>query len=75
MPYSVRKAGSKWEVVNTTTGKVHAKHTTKAKAEAQVRLLRGKDHGWEPDRVKYLSDGTKVNVHFTGKGSSRGKAK
>jgi hypothetical protein len=32
-------------VVNTQTGKVHAKHSTKANAEAQVRLLYGLEKG------------------------------
>lgn len=32
-----------YEVINAITGKVHAKRTTKAKAEAQVRLLRSKE--------------------------------
>lgn len=27
---------------------VHAKHSTKANAEAQVRLLNAVDHGWKP---------------------------
>lgn len=27
---------------------VKAKHTTKAKAEAQMRLLQGVEHGWKP---------------------------
>ena len=29
-------------------GKVSAKETTKENAEAQARLLRGIEHGWEP---------------------------
>ncbi len=33
--------------VSTPSG-VHAKHTTKAKAEAQGRLLRAVEHGWKP---------------------------
>ena len=28
---------------------VHAKGTTKAKADSQMRLLRGVEHGWTPD--------------------------
>lgn len=52
MPYAIRKRGSSYEVVNTETGRVHAKHTTKKKAEAQVRLLRGVEHGMKPRRKR-----------------------
>lgn len=31
-----------------TPNAVHAKGTTKAKAEAQARLLNAIDHGWKP---------------------------
>lgn len=31
---------------------IHAKHTTKEKAEAQARLLRGVEHGWRPTHGK-----------------------
>ena len=63
-------------VINADTGKVHARHTTKEKAEAQVRLLQAKDHDWQPKhrvKIRRLSDGTKVHVHF--KGGRSGKAK
>lgn len=44
MPYSIRKLPSgKYRVTNKTTGKVHAYHTTLAKAQAQVRLLHSKE--------------------------------
>ena len=41
MPYVVRKVRGKpcYQVKNPMTGVVHAKCTTKAKAEAQVRLI------------------------------------
>lgn len=40
MPYKIVKlADGKYKVVNSETGTVHAERTTKAKAEAQVRLL------------------------------------
>ena len=32
----------------THGGKVSAKHTTKAKAKSQARLLRATAHGWKP---------------------------
>jgi hypothetical protein len=31
-----------------TPNRVHAKHTTKIKAEGQRRLLEGLEHGWKP---------------------------
>lgn len=48
MPYAIRKVVGGYAVVNTRTGKRHSKHTSKAKAEAQVRLLRGVEHGFKP---------------------------
>jgi len=39
MPYEIKKKGTKYQVKNKQTGEVKAKGTTKAKAEAQVRLL------------------------------------
>lgn len=47
MPVTIRKKGSKYEV-RTPQG-VKAKGTTKAKAEAQQRLLKGIESGkWRP---------------------------
>lgn len=51
MPYEIRPNGSEFEVVNKNTGKVHAKHTTKEKAEKQVRLLEMVEHGKMPEGV------------------------
>jgi len=49
MPYATRKVkGGRVKVVNKATGAVHAKATTPAKAQAQMNLLRGVEHGWEP---------------------------
>jgi len=39
MPFKILKEGSHYKVINSATGKVHAKHTTKAKAILQMRLL------------------------------------
>ena len=41
MPYQIRKLPKKdeWRVTNKETGKIHALHTSLAKAKAQVRLL------------------------------------
>ena len=50
MPYAIRKVKDGYKVVNTATGKVHAKHTSRARADAQLRLLRGVEHGMKPRR-------------------------
>ena len=52
MPYEIKKEGSFYKVINKKTGKVHAKCSTKEKAEAQVFLLRGVEHGWKPTGKK-----------------------
>jgi len=39
MPYEIQKEGRCYKVMNTETQQVHAKCTSKKKAEAQVRLL------------------------------------
>ena len=40
MPYKISKlASGYYSLKNSLTGRVHSKHTTKAKAEAQMRLL------------------------------------
>lgn len=46
MPYALIPVGrGDYSVVNTSSGAVHSKHTSKAKAEAQLRLLRGIESG------------------------------
>ena len=46
MPYTIKPAAKGlFKVVNTQTGKVHAKGTTKAKAQRQVRLLMAEEYG------------------------------
>lgn len=45
MPEKIKKVKGGYQV--STPGGVKAKHTTKAKAEAQVRLLRGVEHNPE----------------------------
>lgn len=40
MPFVIKKVGASYQVVNSKTGRVHAKHTTKLKAQAQLRLLK-----------------------------------
>jgi len=41
MPYAIRKVRNqnKFKVINTETKEIHAKGTTKKKAEAQIRVL------------------------------------
>jgi len=52
MPAKIRKLphSSKYRVYND--GKIVAKSTTKKKAEAQIRLLRGIEHGTLKPRKK-----------------------
>jgi len=52
MPYAIRKANSKFKVVNTETGKVKGTHTSRIKAQRQVNLLRGVERGWKPTGKK-----------------------
>ena len=49
MPYEKTKVDG-YRV--TSPHGVKAKHTTKEKAEAQMRLLRGVEHGWHPTGQK-----------------------
>ena len=44
MPYTMKRVKGGWRVVNTATGQIKAKRTTKAKAQAQLRLLHGIEH-------------------------------
>ena len=48
MPYAIRRRDGAYQVVNTATGEVHAHHTTRQKAEAQIRLLHMVEHGGKP---------------------------
>lgn len=49
MPYELKHPSPRcWSVVNTETGEVHSKCSTKQKAEAQMRLLYGVETGWKP---------------------------
>lgn len=46
MPYSIESNGDgTYRVVNAITGKVHAKRTSKEKAEKQVRVMEAAEHG------------------------------
>ena len=50
MPYTIVKKNKKWYVYNKESGKLKGKHTSRLKAEAQVRLLYGVEHGWKPSK-------------------------
>lgn len=48
MPYAIEKRGEKWVVINTDTKDVKGRHGSKVKAQKQINLLRGIEHGWKP---------------------------
>ena len=50
MPVKISKTDGKYRV--STPGGTKAKATTRAKAEAQGRLLRGVERGWHPTGKK-----------------------
>lgn len=53
MPYDLRKKGTGYVVVNTATGKEHSnKPIPKSRAEAQMKLLYGIEHGMIPKGKK-----------------------
>ena len=65
MPYSIRPVGEgMYQVINAESGTVHARHTTLAKAEKQVRLLYGLEHGMKP----YGESKSMVKSHFHRRG-------
>ena len=57
MPYTMKKTNSKYSVRGPSG--VHAKGTTEKKAKAQMRLLRGVEHGWKPTGRKAKPRGGK----------------
>jgi len=52
MPYDIEKRKGKWVVINTETGDIKGTHDSKLKAQRQINLLRGIEHGWEPTGAK-----------------------
>jgi hypothetical protein len=56
MPAKITKTKSGRYRVSTPNA-VHARGTTKKKAEAQKRLLNAVDHGWKPTHKKIWSGG------------------
>lgn len=51
MPYQVTKLKNGKYQLRGPSG-VHAKGSTKAKVDAQLRLLQGIEHGWRPTGKK-----------------------
>lgn len=47
MPYEIRRKGSRYQVVDRETGKVHATGT-RAQAEKRLTILQGVERDWEP---------------------------
>ncbi len=53
MPYEIRKKGTGYIVKNLETGKEHSKKgIPKVRAEKQMRLLQGIEHGFKPTGKK-----------------------
>ena len=52
MPYAIRARNDKFVVINTETGDVKGTHDSRAKAQLQINLLRGIEHGWKPTGKK-----------------------
>ena len=52
MPYGIRESGGKFKVVNKETSKVKGTHSSRAKAQKQINLLMGIEHGWKPTGKK-----------------------
>lgn len=48
MPYAMKLQNGKWRVYNKNTGDTKGTHATKEKAQRQINLLRGVEHGWKP---------------------------
>ena len=46
MPAKIKRVKGGYQV--KTPNRIHAKRTTKKKAQAQARLLNAVDHGWRP---------------------------
>lgn len=65
MPYKMRKVKGGYKV--TSPHGTKAKKTSKAKAEAQMRLLRGVDHGWRPSGSKPFTDAELAQGYRRGK--------
>ena len=73
MPYKkVSLGGGRFKVVNRETGNVHSKATTEAKADSQLRLLHGVEHGMKPRTTKSVI-GKNPGASLGGKSSHKSK--
>ena len=72
MPFEIKHPSPRcWSVVNTKTGKVHSKCSTKKNAERQMKLLYGIESGkWEPTGMM-----PKKKKTMKGKGTPQDKKK
>lgn len=52
MPYAIEMRGGKYCVVNKDTGHVKGRHSSREKAQKQMNLLRGVEHGWQPSYAR-----------------------
>lgn len=62
MPVKIKKTKTGKYTVSTPGG-TKSKGTTKAKAEAQARLLNAVEHGWHPTGKKAKKRGKKSKKH------------
>lgn len=72
MPIVIRKVRNQdcWRVFNKDTGEVHAKCTTKEKAEAQKRLIDEYD-----EKIEDVEDNTKAIITITKKKNKKKPSK
>ena len=77
MPYEKVSTGKgKYNVRNKESGKVHARGTTSAKADAQMRLLYGVEHGMKPRTTRQaagLDRENKTRAKAVKSGRGRGR--
>lgn len=74
MTYIVRKAGRNYEVVDRDTHEVVETckpPEAKKKADACKVKLENGGSDFKADKVKYLDDGTKVNIQYKNKEKSQ----
>lgn len=52
MPYHIKEENGSFNVVKEENGheELVAHHSTREKAQAQIALLEGKEHGWHPSQ-------------------------
>lgn len=57
MPYAVKPIGDKFEVYNSTTGRVFSKHADRSHAYGQLRLLNRIRHHADEDVLHMVAGG------------------